>query len=656
MRKFVKSTLLLSLTAVLCLSCLFGCATTSAPDESATPVAVSPEPEAPEAAEPYTYADTIEWDGQYDVVVIGFGGAGAISASIAADNGAKVLLVEKAPEGDEGGNTRFCGQLFAYGHEDEEATLAYWKALNGTHEVPEEMLKVYTKGIAHMYDIAADLFELDKNDFFDYPSDATFVGPMSPEYPEFPGSDKISLNTLHEGRGDGYLWQQMRKRVTDRPDNIDVWFESPAMHLIQDPISKTIIGVQVEREGELVDIRGLNGVVLACGGFENNPEMIETYLGMTCTAPFGTVYNTGDGIRMATEVGADLWHMDTYESAGAYGTASFMVEDGERAAKMGSAYESGSVIFVGQDGSRQLREDAPIRHGHIYRNGVWMNPVVSERNFVVYDQAQADALAAANAIPERFLPQVIKADTLEELAGLTGMDPQILADTVATYNSFAANGVDMQFGRAAETMIALSGDGPYYAYEIRNIIFNTQGGPRKNENAEVLNGFGEPIPHLYVAGELGGICSLQYQGGGNIAETIIFGKIAGENAAAPKDALPVYDASAKESNLRFVPGAVTDIVAAAGVDVELGENEYLGSSANGMGGELTVKVTVVDGTIKAVEVVSHKETDGIGTMAIETLPAQIVEKNSTEVDTVSGATITSNAIIEAVNDALSKVN
>lgn len=606
------------------------------------------------AAEGATYADTIAWDGAYDVVVIGFGGAGAVSASTAADNGARVLLVEKAPEGHEGGNTRYCGQLFAYGHEDEEATLAYYKALSGTHDVPEEMLKVYTTQIAHMYDVVADLFGADKTGFMDYPSDYPFVGPMSPEYPEFPGADKISLNTMHEGFGDAYLWQNMRKLVTDRSESIDVWFESPAVHLIQEPATRTIIGVEIEREGETVKIRANNGVVLACGGFENNADMVECYLGITTSAPYGTVYNTGDGVRMAAEVGADFWHMDVYESAGAYGTAAFMTEDGERAAPLGADFQSGSVIYVGTDGSRLLREDAASRHGHIYQNGDWLNPPVSQHNYVVYDQKKADALAASGAIAEAFQGQVVSADTLEALAEKTGMNADVLKKTVENYNMFAETGVDYQYGRAAETMTAFDADGPYYAYEVRHIIFNTQGGPRKNEKAEVLDGFGNPIPHLYEAGELGGICSFQYQGGGNIAETIIFGQIAGKNAAAPKEALPELDATVKTNTMRFTPGAVSDVNNDS-AQIETAENEYVGVSHHAMGGDLTVKVCVKDGVIASVEVIDQKETEGIGTLAIEALPQAIVDANSTQVDTVASATITSKAILEAVDDALSQV-
>ncbi len=601
----------------------------------------------------YSYADTIAWDGQYDVVVVGFGGAGAVAASTAADEGAKVLLVEKAPEGHEGGNTRYCGQLFVYGDEDEEATLSYYKELAADREIPEAMLRVYTKNIAHMYDVMEKLTGIDKSGFVDW-SGTPFVGPMSPEYPEFTGAEHISLNTLHDGFGDGFLWQNLRGLVTGKPDSIDVWFESPGTHLIQDPVAKTILGVQVEREGKTLNIRANNGVVLATGGFENNQQMIENYLDMSQTAYLGGGYNTGDGISMAMEAGADLWHMDVYEGGGfTYGATSFKVKPGERSVQVNSpAFTSGSVLFLAADGSRYLREDASARHGHIYDGGTWRNPNYSTRNFVFYDQAQATIMETA--IPTEFQKDIIKVNTLTELAKTTGMDPKILADTVSTYNNFAKNGKDLAYGRDPKTMTAISDKGSYYALEILPSILNTQGGPRRNENAEVLDHSGNPIPHLYSAGELGGICAFQYQGGGNIAECVIFGQSAGKNAAAQKEALPAYQNRLKTvSPMTYTPGKVSDLVK-DGPDVTLSANEYLGVSHNAMGGDLHVKVTLDNGKITKVEVLDNKETPGIGTKAIEAIPDAIVKANSVEVDNVSTATITSKAIKEAVADALSQ--
>ena len=592
-----------------------------------------------------TYADTIVWNGEYDVIVAGFGGAGAVAARYAADAGARVLLTEKAPEGHEGGNTRYCGQLFVNGHGDEEATRAYYDALKMDYEVPDDMLEVYTKAIAHLEDKWVSDYGLNKADFVNS-TGLPFLGDMSPEYPELPGADKISLDTLHEGYGDAYLWQILRRHVTDRADKIDVWFESPAVRLIQDPVTKTILGVTIEREGKEVNIKANNGVVLATGGFENDPEMVESYLGFTNSRPMGTTYNTGDGVRMAMEVGADLWHMHVYESGNT--SLTYMTEEGARGSWL-KAGTTGSAMIVGADGSRFFREDTITRHGHVYYTGSWKNPLYSTRDFVVYDSAKAND----GLIPEQFQGQVIKADTLKELAEKTGMDPDILKTEVERFNGYAKTGVDVEFGRAAENMTAFSAKGPYYAIEVVPAVLNTQGGPRRNARAEVLDYEGNPIPHLYSAGELGGICAYQYQGGGNVAECIIFGEIAGKNAAAPKEEGSAPLTAARDEIL-FTPGAVSD-TKKDGPVIETKAGEYVGVSNNGMGGKVTVKVTMKDGKIAAVEVVEHHETAGISDPAIAQMPEKIVKAGSTEVDNVSGATISSKAIKEAVADALSQV-
>lgn len=596
----------------------------------------------------YTYADTIAWDGQYDVVVAGFGGAGAVAASTAAKEGAKVLLVEKASEGHEGGNTRVCGQLFAYGHEDEEATYNYYKALAGGHEVPEAMLRVYTKSIAHMNDVMEDLLGIPQSQYIDWTG--KLLGAMSPEYPEFPGADKISLNSLHEGFSDSFLWQNLRKLVTDRSDSIDVWFESPAVHLIQDPVSKTILGVQVERNGKTVNIRATNGVILTTGGFENNPEMIANYLGLSDYTVCGGLYNTGDGVRMAQEVGANLWHMEAYEGIGSMGGTSVSLPD-EYACGTTTLTANGAFILVGGAGERYLDESEGTRHGHINMNDLWLNVRRPQRSFFICDEAAYNA--NASRIPSYAL-NVQHASSIKELAKLIDVDPDALDATVKNFNSYAKSGNDPEFGRKADTMSAFTGTS-FYAIAANANVLNTQGGPQRNENAQVIGLDGNPIPHLYSAGELGGITACQYQGGGNIAECVIFGQIAGKNAAAKKDALPAYQNRVKvTSTLTYTPGKTSDIGGAA-AEIATGSNEYLGVSHNGMGGDLQVKVTMENGKIAKVEIVKHNETAGISDPAREQLPDAIVKVGSTNVDNVSGASVTSRAIKEAVEDALSQV-
>ena len=89
---------------------------------------------------------------------------------------------------------------------------------------------------------------------------------------------------------------------------------SPATKLFQDPVSRAVIGVEIDKAGETVNIRAKNGVVMTMGGFENNKQMVEDFLGLTKSTPAGTLFNTGDGVKMAMGVGADLWHCLLYTS------------------------------------------------------------------------------------------------------------------------------------------------------------------------------------------------------------------------------------------------------------------------------------------------------------------------------------------------------
>lgn len=597
----------------------------------------------------FSFADTVSWDGQYDVVVVGFGAAGAVAAKTAADEGAEVLLLDKAPLGHEGGNSRYCGQLFMYGNGDEEASKAYFKAMCGELPVPEDIVEVFGEGVAHLADAYAEMYDLDKNDFLDVSSISAGLACIAPEYPELAGCDAIRPYVLHKGFSDAYMWQQQRKGVTDMKDKIDVWLETPATRLIQDPQTKTVVGVEVERKGETLNIRANNGVVLTCGGFENNREMVKDYLGIPHHAPIGTLYNTGDGINMAQGVGADLWHMHAFEAMTVLGGMSYAVPEGERAAIIPATVQlhEGSAILVGTDGYRYLREDGITRHGHVYRNGVWESVKHPDRCFIVYDQAKADAVAAQGAVPEEVLAQVLTAPSSAELAALMGAKEDALEQTIADFNAAASAGHDPAYNRSAASMQPFD-DGPYYALEVIPDILNTQGGPRRTARAEIVDVKGEPIPHLYSAGELGGITSNMYQGGGNMAECMIFGRIAGKNAAEKKEELPAYKLDEAKSSLTYTLGKETDIAEEA--TYETAEGEYLGK-ADGLGGTLVVKVKMDGSKMAAIEVLEQSETPNVGGEALKKLPQMVIDAQSVDIDAVSGATVTSKAFFAAVSEA-----
>lgn len=596
------------------------------------------------------------WNGAYDVIVIGFGAAGATAARFAADNGAKVLLTDAAPEGHEGGNVRYAGQVVATGS-DYDKMLAYYKAMLGPIDLDSDLLQTYVHGMVNMRQYFRDYLDVEPvsyNDTYKNGSRGEVAKGLAPEYPEYEGADTFDLTTVHEGFFDAALWKNLRQHVVDRNQNIDVWLASPAQHLIQDPTTKAIIGVTIKRNGQSVNIQAKNGVVLACGGFETDKQAIQDYLGAPHLAPIGTLYNQGDGIKMAEEIGADMWHMKSYEGLGLLSGMTFATHPGERGKLILAPWPdlyTGSIFVVGDDGSRYFREDEANRHGRLYDHGTWRIPTAQDHPYLIFDQKQYEQFKAAEQLPDPdFFSRVIKADSLADLAAQTQLNPDVLQQTVTEFNRFAKNGVDYSQHRDAATMRAFAA-GPYYAVKLESGMLNTQGGPRRNAKTEILNTKQQPIPHLYGAGELGGANANQYAGGSNLAECLIFGKIAGENAAKAKGETTVAPVTTT-ANVDLGGNDLSSEDSLAGISV--GPNQYLGVSEAGIGGQVVVRVTYADDKIQAVEVVKQSESEDVGKAAVEQLPAKMVAANSYDVDAVSGASASSNAIKSAVKDALAK--
>lgn len=652
MEKLSRQSFLKGALGLTAAGMLAGCSSSSSSGSAASQ-------ESGGSAASFTFADTIAWDAQYDVVVMGMGASGMVAAKTAADNGAKVVIVEKCAEEQAGGNTKVCGQLFAYANGDKEAAKTYYTALAGGRQIPEAIVDTISEGVANMAETLETEFGFDSSEYVDWTGvnmGGINMGAMSPEYPEMPGSEKMGLWTTHAGASDGYLFNGLKQNVLDRADSIDVWYSSPAKELIQDPSTKTIIGVKVERDGQTLNVRALNGVCICTGGFECDRDMVQQYLNVINYAPRGGQFNTGDGIKMAQKVGADLWHMECYEGLFGLGGVTWPVEEGVPCAQPATltqnALNTGAAILVGTDGERFVNESEIVRHGHLYENGIWENPTYPEKIWYIFDGTQKALIEADGLLGEEQLAALGEYDSIDAMAEGTGCDPERLAQTIQDYNSFARSGRDYKAGREAQFMRPFDG-GKYYALYVLSGLLNTQGGPRRDENAQVLDTDGNPIPHLYSAGECGGITVCMYQGGTNIAECITFGRIAGKNAAAAKDALPAYVVEAVTSD-PALPGEISDAIAEE-EEYETAADQYIGKAA-GMNGDVVVRVTMDGDAIAEVEVLKQAETEGIGSLAIEQLPEQFVGLSTEEaingVDAVSGATITSNALKQAVINAV----
>jgi succinate dehydrogenase/fumarate reductase flavoprotein subunit len=475
----------------------------------------------------------ITWDEEADVVVIGYGFAGAATAITANDLGAKVLLLEKAPVEHKGGNSRVSANLVFWPNNIAKAK-DYFLALAGPYidGISEEMLEVWAQ---EMFANKAWLVGLGMT-----PVEMPYI-----EFQDMPGSDCVRVMMNGAGPvGGERLWRVIEQAVANRP--IRVLYETPATSLVK--IGDQIVGVIAERSGKRIAIKANRAVVLTCGGFENNPAMIRNFVeGLPEIYPHGTPYNTGDGVRMGLEVGAELWHMNNISGP----LLSFKAPDIPVAQWLNLPHGK-SYMFVGGDGARFTMEGDPCitgdLHGKVKRHGVWMQQTLPMPIHMIFDEAYRKAGRIGHATADwdvshgnRYdwsddnLREVKKgwiktASTLEALAALIKVSPEALKKSVARFNQFAKSGVDADWDRPGDTLAALEVP-PYYAMPLTPALVNTQGGPRRNENAQIMGANGKPIGRLYSAGELGSIYSFLYQGGGNIGECFAFGRIAGKNAA-----------------------------------------------------------------------------------------------------------------------------
>ena len=479
-----------------------------------------------------------QWDKQVDVVVVGFGGAGAAAAITVQNSGATVLILEKAPKGEEGGNTRVAGQGYLNASPKEEA-IDYFNALCGPFTVDQDVVRAWADEIGLNNDWLASIGGDPQE--HQHP-------PEGIEFPHFPGSN--STHKFHEGPVVGYsnTWLLFERAVNER--EIEVLYESPAKELIQRNGTGEIVGVRAEQGGKSVYVRANKAVILTCGGFENNQEMIRNYLpGLPYCYTTGSPHNEGDGITMAMEVGADLWHMNNYAGPSMglkvpeYRTTFSMV------ALHFSKVLDGGMIVVGPDANRFADEKRKTSHGKVYESGRWGPLMTPCPMYMIFDHKMftsgplydKDPKAGWNTMVDRYdwsddnsaeldRGWIKKADTIAELAESIGVDASTLESTVGKWNEDSVAGADTYFGRTM--MLKPFSEGPFFALELSPSMLNTQGGPRRNGKGQVMRPDGSPLPRLYSAGELGSIYSFLYQGTGNIGECLVFGRISGRNAAA----------------------------------------------------------------------------------------------------------------------------
>jgi len=484
------------------------------------------------------------FDLEADIVVVGFGGAGSAAAITAADGGARVILLDKAPAHAVGGNTRVASQGYL-NPTDPETAATYLKALCGPFEVPSSMIEVWAQENCKNNEWLASI---------DGDPQEHQPPPAGIEYPDLPGAECV--RKYHHGDVLGYskTWEFLEESVKSRPQ-IEILYETPATELIQlaDGAIGGVIATQIGQNGEnnkTIRIKAKRGVILTTGGFENNQDMIRNYLpGVPFCYTSGSPYNEGDGIRMAMQAGADLWHMNNYAGPSMAFKAPEYPTTFSIIALHFSHEPPGGMIVVGGDGKRFINEKYKHKHGKIPMGDQWAPMPVRTPMYMIFDQTLLDAGPLYDSKPNRgWTPIMIgydwskdnrkeiengwikQAANVQALAAELSMDATALSASIGQWNASISQGNDAAFGRT-KSLNAMA-DGPLFALPLVPSMLNTQGGPRRNERAEILRPDGQPIKRLYSAGEMGSIFGYLYQGTGNIGECFAFGRIAAHEALA----------------------------------------------------------------------------------------------------------------------------
>jgi succinate dehydrogenase/fumarate reductase flavoprotein subunit len=479
-----------------------------------------------------------KWDKETDVVVIGTGFGGLSAAITVKDAGAKVLILEKMEQKYEGGNSKVSGNMWWTPTNLPEA-LTYMEALNygltdkeSTQALAEEMMK--------LNDWLARLGINPKP-----------LGLFQPEHPELPGSSCVRTFNNGGGVGEGKLWIPIREQVEKR--GIEILYETPAKDLVQSPTTREIVGVMATSKGKPISVKARKGVILACGGFEFDFEMQKQFLPGWPTYGMGTPGNTGDGIRMAQKVGAAVWHMNNSLA----GIGCLMVPE-YAPLMISAALPTRAYLYVDKTGKRFMNELRISRHGFGHKeNLLYFDGIIGDftriPTYAIFDETTRIKGPIISTAKWKFgwagwhiryqsssdnskeieKGWIVKGDTLADLAGKLGIEPADLEETVAKYNGYCKKQVDTEFGRPKASLVALE-KSPYYCIKLYPSTFNTQGGPRRNGKCQVVDPDNQPIPRLYSAGELGSFWGWMYNGGGNNAEALCTGQIAGRNVVAAK--------------------------------------------------------------------------------------------------------------------------
>lgn len=483
------------------------------------------------------------------VIVVGAGNAALVSALAAHEAGADVTVLEAASFEERGGNSRFSGAIFRFAHDGIDSIMPLLTE-SARAEVDRAQVAPYPREdyladclamsagradpeltalfVDHSYDTVRWMrdmgvqFELTTEKFID-----AAVIASGEKFTLTPGG---AVRAIEEGVG---LVENLFDAV--EAAGIEIRYDAPVHCLITS--GSSVLGVQVRHKDSIEDIEGV--VVLACGGFEANPEARRRYLGegWDLVKVRGTRFNLGNMLFETLAAGA--------APAGHWGGCHASPQDlhapatGELALtdKM-SRYSYPYGVLVNQLGQRFVDEGEDQYLKTYAKTGAAINAQPQARAVQIFDQKTLHLLE-----PRYDTGTPVTADTLAELANLVGIDPDALEQTIAEFNAATPDG---EFDPFRKDGLATGGEitprksnwalpidkPPFVAYEVACGITFTYGGLKVDADSRVLDLQGVPMPGVYATGEIaGGFFYYNYAGGSGLMRGAVCGRIAGANAA-----------------------------------------------------------------------------------------------------------------------------
>jgi 3-oxo-5alpha-steroid 4-dehydrogenase len=471
---------------------------------------------------PVAASGITQWHDEADVVVVGFGAAGAAAAFEAATSGASVLVLERTSAAG-GAAAMSDGFIYLGGGTPEQTQAGYDDSVDNMKTFlkaacgpsPDDAkIEAYCDGNAEHREwlLARGVRFLGV-----VKPEANGTSPIEGEGLMFTGGENAHpfsgiASPAPRGHvvqgglpGGSVLMQVLSQAALDA--GVRATYDTRVDRLVVDDMGR-VCGVVASQYGEERAIKAHGGVVLAAGGFIYNPEMLAQYAPAVHVTELrlGTEGDDGRAIRIAQAVGARVKRMDAIECALPFNAPRSLVKG----------------ILVNRYGQRFINEDT-------YMGRVGQNALVHQGGeaYLIVDEA--------NYSPNWLsIPATWVCETVEELEKETGLPTGSLRTTLDYFNEHAANGADPLFHKQPSMLTVLTP--PLAAFDLRASSFIyapfTLGGLETSVDSEVLDLSGEPIPGLYAAGRCtSGVAAQGYCSGLSLGDSTFFGRRAGRVAA-----------------------------------------------------------------------------------------------------------------------------